>query len=152
MRAFLYGTLLSKEAETHSHRETHMKVVLCISYLLLVVSMTVSAQMDHMHAPATAEDCTSLSPELQAVVAAMDRPGSRIEALSKSESSPAVEPGIHKLEVALRPLSEVGLLGKENLSGESENLFGGFVRLTVRKDGIYRVSVDSTLWIDMIDG
>jgi len=32
------------------------------------------------------------------------------------------------------------------------NLFGGFVRLTVPKDGMYRISVDSPLWIEVIDG
>ena len=145
-----------------------MKLVL-FSLWLLLVPMTLSAQMDHTHSPTTAEDCTKLSPELQAVVAAMDRLGSRVEALSKPESAPAVEPGIHKLEVALRPLSEVGLVGKESLSRQTlrregamaentkptenvENLFGGFVRLTVPKDGMYRISADSPIWIEVIDG
>jgi hypothetical protein len=145
-----------------------MKLVLFTSWLLFV-PMTVSAQMDHTHSPAIAEDCTELSPELQAVVAAMDGPGSRIEALSKPESAPVVKPGIHKLEVVLRLLSEVGLLGKESLSRQTlgregsmaektkpsenvENLFGGFVRLTVPKDGMYRISADSPLWIEVIDG
>ncbi|HYM87650.1 MAG TPA: hypothetical protein VES92_00935, partial [Nitrospiraceae bacterium] len=131
--------------------------------------MSVSAQTDHIHSPASVEDCTKLSLELQAVVAAMDGPGSRIEALPKPESTPAVEPGIHKLEVALQPLSGVGLVGKESLSRQTlgrenamagntkpsenvENLFGGFVRLTVPKDGMYRISADSTLWIEVIDG
>lgn len=145
-----------------------MKLVLFTSWLLLV-PMTVSAQTDHTHSPASAEDCTNLSPELQAVVAAMDGPGSRIEALSRPESIPAVEPSIQKLEVALRPLSEVGLVGKESLSRQTlgqegamagktkpsenvENLFGGFVRLTVPKDGIYRISADSTFWIEVVEG
>jgi hypothetical protein len=145
-----------------------MKLVLFTSWLLFA-PMTVSAQMDHTHSLATAEDCTKLSHELQAVVAAMDGSGSRIEALPRPESSPAVEHGIHKLEVVLRPLSEVGLVGKENLSRQSlrregtmagktnpsqnvENLFGGFVRLTVPRDGMYRISADSTLWIEVIDG
>jgi hypothetical protein len=145
-----------------------MKLVLFASWLLLV-PMSVSAQTDHTHSPATAKDCMNLSSELQAVVAAMDGPGARIEALSKPESTPAVEPGVHKLEVALRPLSEVGLVGKESLSRQTlksegamaeqtkpsenvENLFGGFVRLTVPKDGMYRISADSTLWIEVVDG
>ena len=64
-----------------------MTLMLFTSCLLLLVPMTVSAQMDHTHSPATAEDCTKLSPELQAVVAAMDGPGSRIEAVPKPESS-----------------------------------------------------------------
>jgi hypothetical protein len=131
--------------------------------------MTVSAQMDHTHPPVTAEDCTKLSPELQAVVAKMDGPGSRIEALPRPESIPAVQPGIQKLEVALLPLSEVRLVGKESISRQTlglegamanktkpienlESFFGGFVPLTVPKNGVYRISADSTLWIEVIDG
>src|SRR5262245_11498657 len=148
-------------------RNYPMKLVLITSWLLLA-PVTASAQMEHTHSPATTEDCTKLSPEMQAVVAAMDGPGLRIEALPMPESSPAVEPGIHKLEVALRPLSEVGLKGKEILSRQIpgreevmaektkpnenvENLFGGFVRLAIPKDGMYRISADSTIWIEVID-
>ncbi|MGH7181245.1 MAG: hypothetical protein ACREJN_04615 [Nitrospiraceae bacterium] len=170
MRAFISrqkGKSIWKEVGKRFSREDPMRLVLFASWLLLV-PMTVSAQMDHTHSPATTEDCTKLSSELQ-VVAAMDGPGSRIEAVPNPESAPAVEPGIHKLEVALRPLSEVWLVGKERLSrqtlgresaiankttprGNVENLFGGFVRLTVPKDGMYRISVDSPLWIEVIDG
>ena len=123
--------------------------------------MTVSAQMDHIHSPGPTEDCTKLSPELQAIVSEMDGPGSRVEALRRPESTPAVEPGIHKLAVALRPLSEVWLVGKESEgtrakktkpSENVESLFGGFVPLTVPRDGMYRISADSTLWIEVIDG
>jgi hypothetical protein len=145
-----------------------MKLVLVISWLLFV-PMIVSAQTDHTHTPDPGEDCTKLSPELQAIVSEMDGPGSRIEASPRPESTPAVEPGIHKLEVALRPLSDVGLVGKERISRQilgaegtmanktepSENvdyLFGGFVLLTVPRDGLYRISTDSTLWMEVIDG
>ena len=100
-----------------------MTQVLVVSWLLLV-PLTVSAQMDHTHTPATAEDCMKLSPALQAVVAAMDGPGSRIEALSKPENTLPVEPGIHKLEVGLLPLSEVGLVERESVS-----------RQTLRREG-----------------
>lgn len=110
-----------------------------------------------------------LSPKLQAIVSEMDGPGSKIEASPKPESIPAVEPGIHKLEMALRPLSEISLVGKESESRQTpgaegtmanktnpgekvENLFGGFVLLTVPRDGIYRISADSPVWIEVIDG
>ncbi len=128
-----------------------MKPVLFISWLLLV-PMTVSAQMDHAHSPSSAEDCAKLSPALQAVIEAMDGEGLRFEAVPKLESSPAVEPGIHKLEVALRPLSEVELVGKVKQSEKVESLFGGFIHLTVPKDGVYRISTDAPIWINVIDG
>ena len=35
---------------------------------------------------------------------------------------------------------------------KAENLFGGFVRLTVPKNGLYRISADAPLWIEVIDG
>jgi len=144
-----------------------MKLVLVITWLLFI-PMTVSAQTDHAHTPDPGEDCTKLSPELQAIVSEMDGPGSRIETSPRPESTPALEPGIHKLEIALRPLSEVGLVGKERISRQtlgaedtmankttpSENvdyLFGGFVLLTVPRDGLYRISTDSSLWIEVIE-
>jgi hypothetical protein len=145
-----------------------MKPVLFISWLLLV-PMTVSAQTDHTHSPSSAEDCAKLSPALQAVIGAMEGEGLRIEAVPKPESTLAVEPGIHRLEVELRPLSEVELLGKEHLSqetrqrddamaantrqsGKVESLFGGFIRLTIPKDGLYRISANTPIWINVIDG
>ena len=167
MRACSYGPPFCKEAEeARCGRDYPMKLVL-ITLWLLLAPMTVTAQMEHTHSSAPAEDCTKLSPELQAVVAAMDGPGLRIEAVPRPESSPAVEPGIHKLEVALRPLSGVELVGKENPSRQTPglddaitektkpgenvgNLFGGFVRLAIPKDGMYRISADSTIWIEVI--
>lgn len=157
------------EMGKRSSRENRMKSVLFTLCSLLLVPMTVSAQTDHAHSPAGAEDCTKLSPALQAVLGAMDGEGGRIEAVPKPESTPAVEPGIHKLELALRPLSEVELVGKENPSrdmrqredamtgnakqGENvKGLFGGFIRLTIPKDGLYRISADSPIWIEVIDG
>ncbi len=128
-----------------------MKSALFILWLLLV-PMTVFAQTDHTHSPAGAEDCAKLSPALQAVIGAMDGEGVRIKAMPTPENATAVEPGIHKLEVALRPLSEVELVGKEKQSEKVENLFGGFIRLTVPKDGVYRISADSPFWINVMDG
>ena len=135
-----------------SRRKDCTKSVLVTLSLLLLVPITVSAQTEHTHSFANAEDCTQLSTGLRAVVAAMDRPGSKIDALRKLENSLAVEPGIYKLEATLRPLLEVALVGKERKpSQNAENLFGGFVRLTVPKDGVYRISTDSTLWIEVLD-
>jgi hypothetical protein len=144
-----------------------MKLVLVILWLLFV-PMTVSAQMDHAHTPDPGEDCSKLSPELQAIVSEMDGPGSRIEASARPENTPAPTPGIHKLEVALQPLSEVWLVGKESISRHTpgaggtmanktepsekvDNLFGGFVLLTVPRDGLYRISTDSALWVEVIE-
>ena len=131
--------------------------------------MTVSAQTDHTHSPSSAEDCAKLSPALQAVIGAMDGEGIKDRSCAKAGEYPAVEPGIHKLEVALRPLSEVELVGKENPSRDMrqredamagntkqsenvESLFGGFIRLTIPKDGLYRISADAPIWINVIDG
>src|SRR6185503_7286478 len=92
-----------------------MKMVFVISWLLFV-PITVSAQKDHVHTPGAAEDCSKLPPELQTIVSKMDEPGARIQALPSPGSTQAVEPSIHKLEVALRPLSEVLLVGKQSES------------------------------------
>ena len=44
------------------------------------------------------------------------------------------------------------MVEKTKLEENVENLFGGFVRLTVSKDGMYRISADSPIWIEVIDG
>ncbi len=139
------------EMETRSSRKNRMKPVLFLSWLLLI-PMTVSAQTDHTHSPSSAEDFAKLAPALQAVIGAMDEEGLKIEAMPKPESIPAVEPGIQKLEVVLRPMLEVELVGKEKQSEKVENLFGGFIRLTVPKDGEYRISADAPIWINVMDG
>ena len=165
MKAFLSGGPIGAFGGLIELRDA--KMLLIISWWLFV-PMIASAQMDHIHSPGPTEDCTKLSPELQAIVSKMDEPGSRIEALPRPVSTQAVEPGIHKLEVGLRPLSEVWLAGKPNESLQTpgqessmanrtkpsekvEDLFGGFVPLTVQRDGMYRISADSTLWIEVID-
>lgn len=33
-----------------------------------------------------------------------------------------------------------------------DSLFGGFVLLTVPRDGLYRISTDSTFWIEVLEG
>ena len=40
---------------------------------------------------------------------------------------------------------------KTKPSENVENLSGGFVRLTISRDGMYRISADSPIWIDVID-
>jgi hypothetical protein len=44
------------------------------------------------------------------------------------------------------------MANKTNPGEKVENLFGGFVLLTVPRDGIYRISADSPVWIEVIDG
>ena len=139
------------ETGTRSNRKNRMKPVLFISWLLLV-PMTVFAQTDHTHSPSGAEDCAKLSSALQAVIGAMDVEGLKIEAMPKPESTLTVESGIRKLDVALQPLSEVELVGKEKQREKVENLFGGFIRLAVPEDGVYRISADAPIWINVMDG
>ena len=105
--------------------------------------MTLAAQTDHGHSPSKAEDCAKMSPALHAVIGAMNGEGARVKAMPKPEI--AVEPGIHNLEVTFRLLSEVQLVGREKQNEKVENLFGGFIRLAVPKDGLYRISTDEPI-------
>src|SRR5688572_11666989 len=160
MRVFSMARCSGMRRGKRSSRDNRMKMMLFISWLLLLSPMIVAAQVDHSHSPAPAEDCAKLSPDMQSVIAAMDGPGSRIDALARPERIPAIEPGLHKLEVVLRPLSEVRLVERDSLCRQTpgpecamaektkpkenvKNLFGGFVRLTVPKDGTYQISADS---------
>jgi hypothetical protein len=47
---------------------------------------------------------------------------------------------------------EGAMAEKTKPSENVENLFGGFVRLTVPKDGMYRISADSPIWIEVMEG
>jgi hypothetical protein len=44
------------------------------------------------------------------------------------------------------------MAGKAKQGENVEGLFGGFIRLTVPKDGLYRIAADAPIWINVIDG
>jgi hypothetical protein len=123
------------------------------AFWLLCFPVVAFAQMEHTHPPATDVDCTKLSPGLQAVVAAMEVPGTSIEVAAKPNKAPAVEPGMKRLELVLHPMAAVqAVAGKVKAGENTDSVFGGFIRFITPADGLYRISADSTVWLDVLDG
>jgi hypothetical protein len=111
------------------------------------------AQTEHMHPPGAYNDCSALPARLQATVAAMGAPGATVQAAEKRENAPAVEPGMKRLELVLRPMSAVqSVAGKAKAGENPDRVFGGFIRFMPSADGLYRISADSTAWMDVLDG
>jgi hypothetical protein len=123
------------------------------SFWLLCAAAVAFAQMEHAHPPAIDMDCTKLSPGLQAVVAAMGARGVTVQAAEKRENAPALEPGMKKLVLVLHPMSAVQPVAGKIKAGENpDSVFGGFIRFMTPADGLYRISADSTVWLDVLDG
>jgi hypothetical protein len=135
----------------HDNRRD-MKAWLC-SLCFLSLPAVAFAQMEHVHPPAADEDCTKLSSGLQAVVSAMEAPGISVEARVKPDSMPPVEPGIKGVRLRLQPMSLVQPVAGRVKAGENlDAVFGGFLSLKTSAEGTYRISSDSTVWLDVLDG
>jgi hypothetical protein len=111
------------------------------------------AQMEHVHPPAADEDCTKLSSSLQAVVSVMEAPEMSVEARVKRDSTLPVEPGVKRVQLRLQPMSLVQPVAGRVKAGENRDVvFGGFMSLRASLEGTYRISADSTVWLDVLDG
>lgn len=124
----------------------------CLVALLLSVPVLASGQADHPH-QADAAECAKLPAELKAVVAAMDGPGKKLDALMKRGEMAALSPVLQRLDVTLHPTEHVSLMATPKSEKKAEGpTFAGLLAFSVPRDGEYRVSVDSALWIDVLDG
>jgi hypothetical protein len=98
-------------------------------------------------------DCEKLPPPLKMLVAAMERPGRKIEALAVRGSMVPLPlmPKIQRLDVALRPAEEVTLTSVRMGKPDGwEDTFAGLLELRVPQDGIYRISASASTWIDVL--
>ena len=103
-----------------------------------------------------AEQCTTLPAGLQEIVAAMDRPGDRVEALVQRNDMPPLKPAVRRIDVTLHPADQVSLATVAGRNGGGRSVdwtdtFAGLLELTVPADGIYRISASSRTWIDVLD-
>jgi hypothetical protein len=102
------------------------------------------------------EQCTALPAGLQQIVAAMDQPGERVEALLQRQDMAPLMPAVRRIDVTLHPADQVSLAtmgGRKGTgrSGDWNDTFAGVLELTVPYDGIYRISASSRTWIDVLD-
>ena len=111
------------------------------------------AQTEHMHPPGASDDCSTLPAPLQTIVATMEALGVTVQVAAQRGHAPAVEPGMKRLELFLQPMSAVQSVAAKVRAGEDpDGVFGGFIRLRTPADGLYRISADSTVWLDVLDG
>jgi hypothetical protein len=128
------------------------RVIGILGLLLLAVPLLVSGQEDHKH-QSDPDECAKLPAQLKLVLAAMDGPGKKLDAIMKRGEMTALSPALQRLDVVLHPSDHVLLTATSKSEKKSEGqTFAGYVAFSVPHDGEYRVSVDTTAWIDVLDG
>lgn len=108
------------------------------------------------HQVESPDQCMTLPEGLQEIVAAMDRPGDRVEALVQRDDMPPLMPAVRRIDVTLHPADQVSLAAMAGRngggrSGDWTETFAGLLELTVPRDGVYRISASSRTWIDVLD-
>ena len=115
-----------------------------------------AGETEHRDQKAAGEQCTTLPAGLQEIVAAMDRPGERVEAMVQRHNMDPLTPAIRRIDVALHPADQVSLAAMAGRngggrSGDWQETFAGLLELTVPRDGVYRISASTRTWIDVLD-
>lgn len=124
----------------------------CLVVLLLSMPGLAIGQEPHQHQADPAE-CATLPLDLKAVVAAMDAPGKKLDALVKQGEMTTLFPSLQRLDVVLHPTHQVSLTATPKSEKKIEGqTFAGYLVFSVPQDGNYRVSADTAVWIDVLDG
>ncbi|MEX5219229.1 MAG: hypothetical protein NW701_15480 [Nitrospira sp.] len=114
------------------------------------------AEMGHRSQVEATEQCTTLPVGLQEIIAAMEKPGERVEALVQRSDMAPLMPAVRRIDVALHPAERVSLAmmagrNGQGRSGDWAETFAGLLELTVPSDGVYRISASSRTWIDVME-
>jgi len=97
-------------------------------------------------------DCGSFTTDVSRELAVMRQPPIAMTAASSvSDSAPRLSPGKH-YAVSLVAQRQVRFAAKPGQATRADNPRGGVFRFEVEKPGIYRVSITSRHWIDVLDG
>jgi hypothetical protein len=113
------------------------------------------AEMGHRSQFEATEQCTALPVGLQEIIAAMEKPGERVEALVQRSDMAPLMPAVRRIDVTLHPAERVSLAmmagrNGQGRSGDWTETFAGLLELTVPSDGVYRISASSRTWIDVL--
>ena len=124
----------------------------CLVIVLLGMPALAWAQEQHRHQPDPAE-CRKLTPDLKAVVTTMEGPGRKVQAQANRAEINPLSPVLERLDVVLHPADQVSLIAAPKSEKKPEGqTFAGLLAFSVPQDGDYRVSSDTALWIDVLDG
>lgn len=96
--------------------------------------------------------CENFAMPLKREMALWDKPELRIQG-AQDDRSTAILPADRKITLALYPLKKVALPLKpeKDFSAKNEVTFAGLVAFEVKSDGLYRVSLGSKVWLDVIE-
>ncbi len=121
--------------------------------VLMFVSTTACAQdVAHGHATPSAriEGCDAFTWNVSRELALMTQPATSIDA-ARDGNAVAVKPDKHYL-VHLAPQASVKFARAPARSRTAENAHAGLVRFRVAQAGVYRITLTSKHWIDVVDG
>lgn len=95
--------------------------------------------------------CGSFSADVARELAVMRQPPIATTASSASDRAPGLSPGKH-YAVSLIAQGQVRFAAKPGRASRAGNSRGGVLRFEVAEAGVYRVSITSRHWIDVLDG
>jgi len=101
--------------------------------------------------PTGHDECANLPSNSAAVVSAMAKPGTKVNAQATRGPAAALTPAAERFEVTLHPAERVSLLAKPAES-EPAATFAGLLPISVPRDGVYRISLSTHLWLEMLNG
>src|SRR5438552_9810395 len=102
--------------------------------------------------PSEHDECAHLSSRLTAVVSAMAKPGAKVDALAARGPMAALTPAAERFDVTLHPAERVSLPAKPAEGPEAAASFAGLVPISVPRDGVYRISISTHLWLEVLNG
>jgi len=119
-------------------------------HVVLVVPLTF-AQGSQSPLNGFTDECSSLPAPLQALVAAMDKPGDRVQASAGDGAAHPRIPTLHRIDVNLLPKDTVRLRAvRDTRVDGSAGPFAGVLVFMVPADGVYRISLSARTWIDVM--
>ncbi len=82
----------------------------------------------------------------------MAKPGAKVNALTARGPMTALTSAAERFEVALHPAERVSLPAKPAEGPEAAASFAGLVPISVPRDGVYRISISTHLWLEVLNG
>jgi molybdate transport system substrate-binding protein len=102
--------------------------------------------------PTGHDECANLPANSAAVVSAMAKPGTKVNAQAARGPAAALTPAAERFEITLHPVERVSLPAKPAEGPETTAGFAGLLPISVPRDGVFRISLSTHLWLEMLDG
>ncbi len=103
--------------------------------------------MSEMHG-----DCANYATDVRTELDAMGKPGRPLTAAASRTHIFPVEATAQRLDVTLKPANQVTLALKPKREEPQHNSYAGFLLFQVWREGLYRISLDSPVRVDVLSG